>query len=561
MRLRLDHCSLAGPRERNEDYAGAAVPDGEVLQAKGVLVVVADGVGGHARGQEAAEHAVRSLLADYYATPDTWSVEQSLDTVIQAVNRWLLAEGRRARQSAGMATTLTAMVLRGRRFHLAHVGDSRAYLLRGGALSQLSEDHTWEHPELSNVLRRAVGLDQHLQIDHRDGDLEPGDCFLLNSDGVWNALDDSSMSAVLRSQPDPALAAAQLVQAATQAGSQDNCTALVVAVDEVGGDTLRDRLLSAAQLPLPPRLQPGELIDGLTVRQLIHDSRVTRLYRVERPHADGTETLVLKTLREDASDDEARAALVHEEWLARRALGAAFPQVSTHPDRRHLYYLMRWYDGETLAARLARGHRFDPDEVSRLGIRLLRGVASLHRLAITHRDIKPANLHLDREGHLRVLDLGVAAADSDRFREINNPGTPSYMAPELLAGEQADVASDLYACGVTLYELLTRHFPYGEIEPFQHPVFGTPVPPTRYRPETPAWLENLLLKAVAVAPAQRFETAEEFLLALERGAHRPLASQRRAPLVQRNPPLALKVLVVVSLLLNLLFLILLLSRR
>lgn len=91
-----------------------------------------------------------------------------------------------------------------------------------------------------------------------------------------------------------------------------------------------------------------------------------------------------------------------------------------------------------------------------------------------------------------------------------NPGTPSFMAPELLSGVPASVEHDLYAVGVTLYHLLTRKYPYGEIEPFQHPKFGEPVVPTRWRPEIPAWVENILLKAVALDPAQRFETAEEF---------------------------------------------------
>lgn len=557
MQLRLDHFSLAGRRVPNEDYAGAAVPEAELLDSKGALLVVADGVGGHARGREASEHAVRNLLADYYATPETWSIEHALESVLQAINRWLLGAARRAREPAGMATTLTALVLRGRRFHLAHVGDSRAYLLRAGRLHQLSEDHTWDHPELRTVLRRAVGLDEHLQIDHRDGELEPGDRFLLASDGVWSALDEAALARSLDSGRAPQATAQTLVQAAREAGSLDDCTALVAMVDQVGQDSLRDRLLSAARVPLPARLQPGDCIDGLRVCELVHASRVTLLYRVERGQGEEREFLALKTLREEAGDEEARAALVHEEWLARRAPTSAFPQVCQHAERHHLYYLMRWYEGETLAARLARGHRFDAEEVARIGIRLLQGVARLHRLGITHRDIKPANLHLDREGTLRILDLGVAAADSERFREINNPGTPSYMAPELLGGERAGPASDLYACAVTLYELLTRRFPYGEVEPFQHPVFGQPVPPTRYRPETPDWLENLLLKAVSADAAARFETAEEFLLALERGAHRPLARPRRVPLAQRQPTRALQLLALASLLLNFLLLYLL----
>lgn len=560
LQVDLGCASRTGKRQRNEDFLGATTPTGAELEAKGAVFVVADGVGGHAKGREAAEYTVRGLLSDYYATPDTWSITKSLDTVLTANNRWLLAHAKKTREYAGMATTLTGVVLRGARFHLAHVGDSRAYLLRDGDLNQLSEDHTWEHPELNNVLRRAIGLDEHLIIDHLEGDLQVGDIFLLVTDGVWGTLPDSRLAELLAQYPVADEAAQHIAEEAEQRGSQDNCTALVVRVEALPKRDLRDALASARELPLPPKLRLGQELDGLTVREILHESRVTLLYKVARQTPAGEELLVLKTLRQEAGDDEAVAALVHEEWLARRVVGAAFPQVLSHGERRHLYYLMTWHEGETLKSRLARGHRFDADEVARLGMRLLKGVSQLHRLSVVHRDIKPDNLHLDRQGVLRILDLGVAESDSDKFAEINNPGTPSYMAPELLDGDKADESSDLYACGVTLYELLTRQYPYGEVEPFQKPRFGEPTPPTRHRPDTPSWLEAILLKACAKLPKDRFETADEFLLALERGAHRPLASPRRKALLERNPQLGVKILAGASLLLNLILLFLL-SRR
>lgn len=553
LRVELGHATLAGRRERNEDFVGATTPEGAELAAKGMVLVVADGVGGHAKGREAAEHAVRNLLIDYYATPDTWSVAKSLDTVLGAVNRWLLAYARRAREYAGMATTLTALVLRGSRYHLGHVGDSRAYLLRARVLTQLTEDHTWEHPELNNVLRRAIGLDAHLVVDHADGELVAGDCFLLATDGVWGALDDAELSALLTQSGDADALAAAIAQEAVRRGAVDNCTALVARVLGVAQSNLRDTLDGAHKLPLPPRLKAGDLIDGLRVLDMLHESRVTLLYRVTL----GDEILVLKTLRPEAGDAEAVAALVHEEWLARRAVAPCFPQVVSNPQRAHLYYLTIWQEGESLKARLARGHRFSAEEVAAIGLRLLKGVGRLHRLGIIHRDIKPDNLQLGAQGQVTLLDLGVAASDADHLREINNPGTPSYMAPELFAGAVANEASDLYSCGVTLYELLTRKYPHGEIEPFQTPRFGSPTPPTRYRPDTPEWLETILLKACGTDPASRFETAEEFALALERGAHRPLASPRRVPLTARRPLLTLKIIATVSLLLNLLLLYLL----
>lgn len=547
LQVDIAHSTLSGLRSRNEDYVGAATPEGAEFDAKGMLLAVADGVGGHAKGREAAEYAVRNLLNDYYATPDTWSVAKSFDTVLGAVNRWLLATARKDREYAGMATTLTALVLRGSRYYVGHVGDSRAYLWRAGVLTQLTEDHTWPHPELNNVLRRAIGLDQHLVVDHADGELAAGDRFVLVTDGVWGMLGDASMSELLARHATAEAAANALALEAVKRGASDNCTALVAHVIAAPQSNLRDRLDGAQKLPLPPQLNVGDEIDGLRVLEVLHASRMTLLYKV----AQGNETRVLKTLRPEAGDAESIAALVHEEWLARRAVAPCFPQVVSHPARSCLYYLMTWHEGESLKARLARGHRFDVDEVAAIGLRLLKAVGLLHRLGIIHRDIKPDNIQLGAQGQITLLDLGVAASDGERLGEINNPGTPSYMAPELFAGNTANEGSDLYACGVTLYELLTRKYPYGEIEPFQTPRFSQPAAPTRYRRDIPEWLETILLKACAREPADRFETAEEFVLALERGAYRPLASARRAPLLARHPVGAMKVALGLSLLLNL----------
>lgn len=557
----LGHASLPGPRPRNEDYCAAVTPDGAELDNKGLIAAVADGVGGHANGREAAEYCVRSLLADYYATPDTWGVPQALDKVIAALNRWLYAHSRRAREAAGMATTLSAIVLRGRRYVIAHVGDTRIYRWRDGALALLTCDHVWEHPELQNVLSRAVGLDDKLCVDYSDGDLAERDLFLIVSDGIWGTLGDARLASLLAAGGAAAALAARIAQAATAAGAQDNCTALVLQVTELPRDTLRDSIARVGALPLPARLKPGQMLDGLEIVEVLHESRVTLLYRVRA--GDSGQPYVLKTLRPETDPADA-AALAHEEWLARRIASADFPQVVGWPRRNHLYYLMSWHEGATLAGHLAQGRRFTPPEATDLTVRTLKALASLHRLAIIHRDIKPDNLHLGADGRLRLLDLGVAAADgqdaAETFNEINNPGTPSYMAPELLAGAAANESSDLYAVGVTLYQLLTRKYPYGEVEPFQHPRFGDPVPPTRYCPDIPEWLESVILKAVAREPPARFETAEEFIRALERGAQSPLRVARRTPLMQRDPYLALKLLAAVSLALNFLLLFLLLAR-
>lgn len=559
LQLTVGHVSATGPRERNEDFCGFVTPECAQLADKGALIALADGVSGGAGGREAAEYTVRGLLADYYATPDTWEVPYALDKVLVAINRWLIAQATTRRDLAGMSCTLSTLVMRGCRYYLAHVGDSRIYRLRGAEWVQLTTDHVWERPDMRHVLKRAVGLDEYLSVDFGEGDLQPGDVFLLVSDGVWEPVGELGMLKALDLYRNPQLAAEELVRMAYRQGGQDNASAMVVRVEAIAQQNLRDQLSARRHLPVPPRLKPGTQLDGFEVVALLHESRMSLLYQVR--HLSDGRLWVLKTLPPHAADDAAAAdALVQEEWLAKKVIAHYFPQILPLPmeERSALYYVMSWHEGATLQQYLDNGRHFTVAEAVQIGIRLLKGLAALQRLNILHRDIKPGNIHLGADDKLRILDFGVAASGS--LHDLNDgAGTPSFMAPELIAGEAASVQSELYAAGVALYYLLTRKYPYGEVEPFQHPRFGDPVPPTRYRPEIPHWLENLLLRAVARDSRMRFETVEEMLLALEQGERRPLDAPRRTPLLERDPLRVWQLLALLSIALNLMLIYLLVA--
>ncbi|WP_334188279.1 bifunctional protein-serine/threonine kinase/phosphatase [Noviherbaspirillum sp.] len=553
------HATLAGPRERNEDFVGMVTPDQPELSTKGLIAAIADGVSGNDGGREAAEYTVRGLLADYYATPDTWPVTQALDRVIKAINGWVQKQGSARRELAGMATTLTSVVLRGGFYYFSHVGDTRLYLLRGGALTRLTTDHVWDRPEMQHVLTRAVGLDSRLAIDHGMGELRERDVFLLASDGVWAWMTEydinSLLSEVALGRLDADSAATALVDAALAGGSTDNTSALVLKVIGLPEENLRDALSLAQQLPALPRLRPEQIIDGMEVEALVHSSRATLLYRVVDPRTQ--RRMALKTLQPETADDpRERSAFIHEEWLAKRVVARFFPQVITPEQKNFLYYLTTWHDGYTVQQRLDAGTHFTVPEVIAHGEKLVRAVGALHRRSIIHRDIKPANVHLGIDGELRLLDLGVAHSglEADAPLEAPQAGTPSFLAPEQFEHEPPSPRTDVYAVGVTLYLMLTRRYPYGEIEPFQNPRFGDPVPPTRYRPDVPVWLENVVLKAVARSPSDRFETAEEFLLALERGAANPLPGLPATPLAKRDPLSLWRAVAVMSIVMNLLLL-------
>lgn len=557
LKIAVGQCSLSGPRERNEDYYGVVTPTNEQLGIKGALVAVADGVSGNAGGREAAEMTIRSVLSDYFATPDTWEVHAALDKVLMAANRWLLAQASAHRDLAGMATTLSLLVLRGKRYYLAHVGDTRIYLLRKGELTQLTTDHVWDRPDMRHVLKRAVGLDQHLAVDYADGEIQPGDVFALMSDGIWEVLGQKHIHQTMGLYDSPQMIADQLGKDAIAQGGSDNATAIVARIEEVGDDTLTDVMTDARNLQVPAKLKAGDQLDEFEILEVLYESRASIIYKVR---AANGQLFVLKTLQPLlANDIQSCQALMNEEWLGKRVVSQYVPQVLplSVEKRRHLYYVMTWHDGVTLQQRLNNGHHFTVNGTAKVGADLMRALGILHRLNIVHRDIKPANVHIGSDQRLRILDLGVALSSyTGSPDEQSNPGTPSFMAPELFEGGKADTGTDIYAAGVTLYHLLTRRYPYGEIEPFQHPRFGEPVPPTRYRPEIPSWLENIILKAVARDPAQRFETAEEMLLAIEHGELKPIMLQR-TPLIARARLVKWQWIAMFSLILNFLLIYLL----
>ena len=563
LNFEVGQSSLIGPRTRNEDYVGVVTPEGEQLSIKGALFAVADGVSGNAGGGEASEMTMRTVTSDYYATPDTWEPLNALDKVLTAANRWLIAQANANRDMVGMATTLSLLVLRGQRYYAAHVGDTRIYLLRDGQLRQITTDHVWSKPEMRHVLKRAVGLDTHLEVDFYDGALKVGDVFALMSDGVWDVLGEQNIHKALGLYNSPQMICDHLTKTAIEKGSTDNSTAVVVRITEIGEDTQSELLAGGKHLTVPDKLNVGEIIDDFEIIDILHESRASLLYKVR--HTTSKQLFVLKTLQPLLANDlDSCNGLLNEEWLAKRVVSQYVPQVFpvSVENRSKLYYIMSWHEGATLQQRLNGGHHFTVAGIAKLGIDMMRGIAALHRLNIIHRDIKPDNLHQASDQRLRVLDLGVAlnanfGTTLGATEVTQNPGTPSYMAPELFEGELATTQSDLYAAGVTLYYLLTRKYPYGEIEPFQHPKFGEPISPTRYRPDIPYWLENIILKAITRDVKLRFETAEEMLLALERGELKPILAPARTPLIARARLVKWQWIAMFSLILNFLWIYLL----
>lgn len=230
LRVAIGQWSNAGVKPINQDFFGALVPEGSALALKGVVAAIADGITPSPVSHIAAETSVKALLTDYYATSDAETVKTAASKVIAATNSWLHAQSQHARQSNpdhGHVCTLSALVLKARKGHLFHIGDSRVWRLSGETFEPLTEDHRVALGGQS-YLGRAMGLGHNVEIDYRSFDLAPGDIFVMTTDGVHEFWDMRAAARLLAEAVpgDAALAEAARVigEEALGAGSDDNLT-------------------------------------------------------------------------------------------------------------------------------------------------------------------------------------------------------------------------------------------------------------------------------------------------------------------------------------------------
>ena len=236
-------------RPHNEDFAGVFAPTiPDDAWDRGPLFIVADGLGGHAAGEVASRTAVDTAL-ESWTSGVPGAPHQALRTAARAANVAVydaaLEGGRR-----GMATTFTALTLAGREAIIGHVGDSRCYLVRGEATSQLTNDHSRvgemlraglltpdqaaNHPARS-MISRTIGSDPSVQVDLVRQSTQAGDTFILCSDGLWDVLARHEISAVAGAIGTPAVptvadAAEALISQALERNTPDNVTILVVRI-------------------------------------------------------------------------------------------------------------------------------------------------------------------------------------------------------------------------------------------------------------------------------------------------------------------------------------------
>lgn len=229
-------------RQHNEDDAGIFKGKDEFI-----LVVVADGMGGHLAGDVASKMAVKAM-------GEKWNEAETIPTAPSECEKWLIEQilsvnskiydhAQAHEECQGMGTTIVCALFTGKTVSVAHIGDSRCYLLQDDDFVQVTEDHSLvnelvrtgeisredaEHHPRKNVLTKALGTDQLVSIDTRSFDIEPGDKLLLCSDGLTNKVEGTELKDILQSDSAPQEKVNLLVDKANQNGGEDNITAVLL---------------------------------------------------------------------------------------------------------------------------------------------------------------------------------------------------------------------------------------------------------------------------------------------------------------------------------------------
>jgi len=487
------------------------------------IAIVCDGVGSASEGAEAASRVTKYLINNFKIRPKSWSIEKSIKSFINSINSILYEESMVDYERPELVTTLTLVVIDGNRLYGANVGDSRVYLYRNKTLTQLSSDHSMDEKGYENVLTQAIGIDKSVEPYYFENNILQDDKILLCSDGLYNLLDNESLNnGVVNGSHWLVKKASKLVDD----NLPDDTTAVIVEVLEANEvETLKKQ-----KLIIPEVLKENDFIDGyLLEKSLIQNNRTWLCSKK-------TKQYVIKFAPHECVDDEVQLDFfVKEAWNAKRLKKPFFPKAVIPKNRTYRYYVMQHFKGEDLDKYLSHKNVSIDDGID-LGKTLLKMSQYLVNFDLVHGDIKPQNIMIDKDDDenitYKIIDFG---SITEIFSTNSKAGTPSFLSPERFLNESISESSEIFAIGVTLYLTLTSKYPYGEIEPFQSPVFKEAKKPSTYNSNIPDWLDSVILRSISLDKQQRYSHYSEMAYELSNPKKVKPFFTKSATLIERSP--------------------------
>lgn len=537
-----------GRKAINQDFHGVYKPEGHLLASKGIAIALADGISSSQVSQIASKTAVTNFFEDYICTSEAWSVKQSATRVLQACNSWLYSQTRssehRYNLDKGYVCTFSGMIIKSATAHILHAGDSRICRLHGQSLEVLTEEHRVHVSAEKHYLKRALGMDQRLELDYRQINISVGDIFLLMTDGIYEFVSDKEMALLCKEYSDDLNQAAKAIaDKAYENGSDDNLTVQVIRVDSLPDKTAKEIHHELTQLPFPPALQPRMEFDGFTILRQLYVSPRSHVFLAEEQLSK--QKVVIKTLAAELREDPAAVErFLLEEWIARRIDSAHVlkPWELSHK-RQYLYVVTEYIEGQTLTQWMHDNPKPKLDEVREIVRQIARGLLAFHRLEMLHQDLRPENIMIDRNATVKIIDFGstwVAGLDEMDTTHTNQDvlGTAQFTAPEYFLGEAGSTKSDQFSLAVVAYQMISGKLPYGA--EVARATSRTQQRRLKYRSvldddrDTPAWIDYTLKKALNTDPNKRYDALSEFIFDLCH-PNKTFLNQDRPPLIERNP--------------------------
>jgi serine/threonine-protein kinase len=526
MKVKCHQISSTGTvREHNEDFLQFWEPDNFDLKQKlGSVAFLADGVGGEGNGDVASRLAVETALAAFKeAKPDgslTDLVRNMFDTAATHVFQAAQKNGR-------MATTLLASVFRHDKVTIAHVGDSRAYLVRAGKIKRLTTDHSYTALQVKlglllernamtsphrSTLTRSIGYEPMCHFDIFTQPLLQNDIILQCSDGLYGfLLDEEILDTVLKFHPGEACK--RLIALAEKRQVSDNVSVQIIQIWDVD----RAKTVQPAKAQTSGHdLSVGNVLDGrFEITDIIAKSGMASLFKANDRKTGAAVALKVPYLQIE-SDPAGFDRFRREEEIGLELSHPYILKFIPVENKSRPYLVMEYLEGQTLSELLKNIRPLPEPDAVKIASRIGEALEYLHRKGVVHRDLKPQNIMLCNDGSIRIMDFGIARSQASRRLTFVGftpaMGTPDYMAPEQVRGSRGDHRTDIYSLGAILYEMTTGEPPFGGDSAYvimNARVTGDPVAPRKVNPKLTPVLEEIILHAMEREPKRRYQSAAD----------------------------------------------------
>ena len=529
MKVKCHQLSTVGAvRDHNEDFLLFWEPEEfELAQKLGSLALLADGVGGEGNGDIASRLAVETALAAFKES-------QPESTPAHVARRMFDAAAAKVFQAAQdkgrMATTLLASIYRHDKVTIAHVGDSRAYLIRGGKIKRLTTDHSYTALQVKlglllernamtspnrSTLTRSIGYEPMCHYDISTQDLLKGDIILQCSDGLYGfILDEEILEAAVKYHPGEACK--RLIALAEKRQVSDNVSVQIIQVWDLDLAQPSDPAASRSAGSSGHELSVGNLLDErFEITDVIAKSGMASLFKANDRQTGQAVALKVPFLQIE-SDPAGFDRFRREEEIGLQLDHPYILKVIRVEKKSRPYLVMEYLEGQTLGELLKSVRPLPEPDAVKIASRICEALDYMHKGGVIHRDLKPQNIMLCNDGTIRIMDFGIAKALASRRLTFVGftpaMGTPDYMAPEQVRGSRGDQRTDIYSLGAILYEMATGEPPFGGDSAYvimNARVTGDPVAPRKVNPKLTPVLEEIILHAMERDPKRRYQTAAE----------------------------------------------------